>query len=333
MEISVVIPTYNRLVSLRRVLAGLGGQSLAADRFEVIVVSDGSTDGTDDHLRQARYPFRLELLSQPNAGPAAARNNGVARASGELILFLDDDVLPVPELLARHRAAHAAAGQPAVVFGPLVTPDDFRMQPWVRWEQDRLAEQYADMAAGRWEPTARQFFTGNASLGRRYILEAGGFDTRFRRAEDVELAYRLAGRGLRFVFAPEAVGLHYATRSFRSWLATPYAYGRNDVLFALDKGHSWLLPLIEDEFGSRHALVRALVGVCLGRPRATAAMSAALRGAAVACGWLGLAGPASRAYGALFNLHYYQGFADELRCRGLAFRAGRSGYVAGGPAL
>jgi GT2 family glycosyltransferase len=328
-NISIVIPTYNRLASLRRVLAGLSVQTLAPERFEALVISDGATDGTEEFLRATVYPYRLTLLSQRNAGPAAARNAGVARAASELILFLDDDVVPAADLLARHLAAHETAGEAAVVLGPLLTPADFAMQPWVRWEQDRLAEQYADMAAGRWEPTARQFFTGNASLGRLAFLEAGGFDSAYRRAEDVELAYRLAARGMRFLFVPEAAGLHYAVRSFRSWQATPYAYGRNDVRFAFEKGQQWLLSVIEREYGSRNALVRALVAGCRGRPRLTVAAAMALRGIAAACGGLQLTALASRVYGAIFNLHYYQGVADELRRRGLAFRSEETGYVDG----
>jgi hypothetical protein len=128
---------------------------------------------------------------------------------------------------------------------------------------------------------------------------------------------------------PEAVGLHYAVRNFRSWQATPYAYGRNDVRFAFEKGQQWLLPLIEREYRSRNRLVRALVAGCRGRPRLAAATALALRGAAAACGGLRLGPLARRAYGALFNLYYYQGVADELRRRGLAFRSEERAYVQG----
>ena len=68
----------------------------------------------------------------------------------------------------------------------------------------------------------------NTSLGSHHIL--GGFDASFRRAEDVELAYRLAKQGLRFLFNPKAIGYHVAERSFNSWIAIPYAYGRNYVI-------------------------------------------------------------------------------------------------------
>ena len=118
------------------------------------------------------------------------------------------------------------------------------MTPWVRWEQEMLMKQYRAMLRGDWAATARQFYTGNASLRRSHILAAGGFDEGFRRAEDVELAYRLANKGLDFVFNMQAVGMHFAERSFRAWLDMAYAYGRNDVIFARDRNQKWLLSAV-----------------------------------------------------------------------------------------
>ena len=83
-------------------------------------------------------------------------------------------------------------GQTTVVMGPMLTPNDFAMPAWVAWEQAMLMKQYDDMNAGNWQPTARQFYTGNTSLARQHLIQTGGFDTSFRRGEDVELAYRLA---------------------------------------------------------------------------------------------------------------------------------------------
>src|SRR5258707_10281865 len=97
--LSVVIPTYNRCASLRRLLDALARQTLSADRFEVIVVDDGSSDGTRELLRTLKTPYALVSIEQPNQGPGAARNRGVRAASGDLILFLDDDVVPMDDLL------------------------------------------------------------------------------------------------------------------------------------------------------------------------------------------------------------------------------------------
>ena len=232
---SVVVPTYNRLGRLRHVIAAFERQAYPSDAYEVIVISDGSTDGTDAYLETLQSTMRLRWLTQANQGPAAARNAGVRTAVGEFIVFVDDDVVPEPQLLEEHARSHHEAGRDVVVLGPLLTPEGFEMAPWVRWEQEMLMKQYRAMLRGDWDATARQFYTGNASLRRSHILDAGGFDEGFRRAEDVELAYRLATNGLEFVFNIKAAGMHFADRSYRAWLDAAYSYGRNDVIFARDR--------------------------------------------------------------------------------------------------
>ena len=312
MKLSIVIPTYNRLGQLKRVLEGLENQTCPGKEFEVLVVSDGSRDGTEAYLRSAKTDFHLRAFFQPNQGAAAARNFGVAQAVGEIVLFIDDDVFPLPQLAAEHLRFHAAYGDSAVVIGPMLAPPDFEMSPWVRWEADRLAEQYQDMLNGKWAPTARQFYTGNSSIARHHLIESGGFDPSFRRAEDVELAYRLAGRGLKFFFNPRAAGHHYADRSFTAWLATPYAYGRNDVIFSQQKGQVWLLPAILKEYHQRHILIRALISACLSRPVLNKAVLGTGKQIALLGEKLHMALISSHAYSGLFNLRYYEGIADQL---------------------
>lgn len=311
-NVSVVIPTYNRLGRLRRVLAGLERQTVPPGSFEVVVVSDGATDGTAEFLARYQGPLRLAPVLQANRGVAAARNSGFRRAGGELIIFIDDDVVPTPTLIAEHLQSHGETIERAVVLGPMLTPPDAQLLPWVRWEQAMLAKQYEAMISGAWAPTARQFYTGNTSLARRHLVEAGGFDEQFRRAEDVELAYRLAERGLRFVFNPEAAGLHYAERSFRSWIEIPYAYGRNDVIFTRDKRQSWLLPQVCQEFHTRSPVIRLLVRLCLGRRRARSTALAGLKLTSRLAEGLRSERLVQMAFSGMFNLCYYQGVADEL---------------------
>lgn len=311
LELSVVLPTYNRRTQLARVIEALGKQTLPADRFEVVVVSDGSADGTNEYLTTIVTPFELVPVLQENQGVAAARNNGVARARADLILFIDDDVVPVPELMEEH-LKELGRDDEVVVLGPMLPPPDVKLSPWVMWEERMLEKQYRDMIEGRWAPTARQFYTGNTSLARRHILAAGGFDPNFRRAEDVELAYRLKDMGLHFVFNPQAVGYHYAERSFESWAKIPYAYGRYDVIMTHQKGQDWLLPTVLREFHGRNPLIRGLTRLCLHRPRLSQMAVGALKQVA-------LLGDRARielipryAYSGIFNLRHYQGIADEL---------------------
>jgi len=302
-RVSIVLPTYNRLGQLQRVLGALERQTMDLAGIEVLVVSDGSTDGTNEYLSALDTPLFLIPILQENQGVAAARNHGVERARAGLILFIDDDVVPVPELVAEHVAEHERDGD-LIVLGPMLPPLDQRLSPWVAWEERMLQKQYDDMIEGHWEPTARQFYTGNTSLARRHILAAGGFDPAFRRAEDVELAYRLTDLGVRFVFNPRAIGYHYAERSFESWTRIPYAYGRNDVIMARQKGQDWLLPTLAREYHLRHPLTRGLARLCLDRRRLSRAVVAGLRG-------MGYVLP-RYAFSGIFNLLHYQGMADEL---------------------
>ena len=316
-KVSIILPTYNRLLRLQKVLAGLAAQSYPRDDMEVVIVSDGSSDGTNSFLQGDVAPLRIRPFIQANQGPAAARNLGLQAAQGELVIFIDDDVVPEPHLVAEHVKTHQQHPGDVVVLGPMLTPPNFVLKPWVAWEQAMLYKQYADIAAGRWAPTARQFYTGNASLARRHVVAMGGFDVTLRRAEDVELAYRLADRGFTFVFNDQAIGYHYADRTFASWLQTPYQYGRNDVIFTRDRGQRWLLPKIMAEFQQRHTFVKGLTRLCLSRRQVSKLAVQGLCRAATASNDAGLPTFAQRLYSGIFNLSYYQGIADELH-KGIA---------------
>ncbi|MEM7118010.1 MAG: glycosyltransferase family 2 protein [Chloroflexota bacterium] len=322
-HISVIVPTYNRLDRLQRVLAALEKQTYPLDQFEVIVVSDGASDGTNEYLttvtETGATPLNLRPVLQENQGVAVARNNGIKQASSPLVLFVDDDVVPEPQMVQEHVNWHETHGEGVIVLGPMLTPPDFEMKPWVLWEQKMLEKQYHAMLTGIFTPTARQFYTGNTSLARRYLVESGGFDPSFRRAEDVELAYRLHDMGLRFVFNYEAVGYHYAERSFASWIAIPYAYGRNDVIFTYDKGQSWLLPDVWEEFHGRNPLVKGLTKLCLDRQALSKTAVFLLKQASHVGNRFNQERLAAMAYSGIFNLRYYQGNSDELGGRHLFF--------------
>lgn len=336
MKASVIIPTYNRRDQLKMVLDGLTQQTCDMTDVEVIVISDGSQDGTEEMLRQRAENGSLQLrpIFQQNQGTATSRNHGLQEAQGDLIIFLDDDVVPRPVTLQAHFEAHDRYGPNVVVLGPLLTPKDYPMSPWVAWEQLMLEKQYLDMAKDNWQPTARQFYTGNVSLSRQALLDAGGFDATLRRGEDVELGYRLANRGLSFIFEPDAAGKHYVKRSYESWLGISYAYGVLDVDLTHNRNQKWLLPRLLHEYHERHPLVRALVRLCLDKKRFSEQMVAFLH-------LMGRAGHAlnSRqlprfAYSGIFNLRYYQGIADELGGRkaffsGVAENVRETGTVPG----
>lgn len=260
-------------------------------------------------------PFRLVLCTQANSGPAAARNHGTRMAEAALVLYVDDDVVAEPDLIEQHllsHQAHASDQGPVVVVGPMLTPPDYRPSVFVRWEQAMLYKQYEAMRRGDYSATHRQFYTGNASLDRQLLLDVGGFDERFRRAEDVELAYRLAERGTRFVFNENAVGYHYAERSFDSWIRIARDYGKNEVVFDREQSPGDGLMRVGREFESRHVLVKWLTRACVGRPRAESSTRLLTRALVSASDRLGLNALAQHALSGLYNTTYYSGMANEL---------------------
>lgn len=311
-QVSVVTPTHGRRDSLLRVLRALGHQSVPRGSFEVVVVCDGDVDGTVAACRSLAptLPYTLRVLEQTNQGPAAARNCGVASASAQLIVFLDDDVVPDDQLIAAHLAAQAGQDR-RVTIGPLLPPRDVSLNLWGAFEERALCRQYEDMEAGRWQATFRQFYTGNASVRKQHVLEAGGFDPAFRRAEDVELALRLHRHGLHFVFLPEARGWHYVRRSFASWLRMPVAYGEADVAMAR-AGNPWVLNWVVREYHGRHRLARFLTQMCVGRRRARQAVMAVLGTVAQVLDTVRVVPHADHICSLIFNVLYYDGVTRGL---------------------
>ncbi len=307
LSVSVVVPTFNRRSRLARLLAGLDHLPEAAPTLEVLVSVDGSTDGTVEFVRQQRPRYRLCVIELPNRGPAAARNAAIAAATGDVLLFLDDDVVPTIPLIAEHLDRHRREERVAVI-GPMVAPPSVRLPAWLRWEALTLEKQYRDMERGRWKPTPRQFFTANASVRRQLALAVGGFDERFTRGEDVEFAYRLAAQGVAFRFAPGAVVHHEPDRTFASWLRVPYEYGKHSPLFRNGGAPYYLLMMHEDR--RRNVLSRVLARMTVGHRRLQHAVTALF-------GWFvqdpaldHLARAKLAVCSALFNLLFWQGVAD-----------------------
>ena len=108
-ELSVTIASYNRRERLEQVLRALGGQSYPAERYEVVLVLDGSTDGSAEMARSLELPYSLRVLEQENRGLAASRNRGGHEAANPIVMWLDDDIVPLPGLLAEHAGARTGA--------------------------------------------------------------------------------------------------------------------------------------------------------------------------------------------------------------------------------
>jgi len=208
---SVVIPTFRRPETLFPVLDALGRQ-VTPPEFEVVVVDDGSGDDTPERLSAYRpaYPFRF--FSQENGGPASARNRGVREARGRIVLFLGDDTVPEPPLLAVHGKAHGEPRMhPIAVLGYTTWPRDLRVSPFLHQINEYGLQFGYGLIRDPEQVPFNFFYTSNVSLPRELLLEAGLFDTSFPHAawEDIEVAYRLTRQGMKILYRPEAVARHF----------------------------------------------------------------------------------------------------------------------------
>jgi len=212
MKLSVVVPTYNRVDTLQVVLPSLLAQTLPAHDYEIVIADSRSTDGTAELLARAREdagPGRIRHIPGAYTGRASARNAGIAAAQAPLILFTDADIIASPDLLERHVADHAAAGERRVaVVGcelQVKSLDDYRTQ------RDRPETRRPLHPPSRTRLTWLYFLTGNASARRDDLLAVGGFDEDFTGYghEDLELGYRLSKAGVELRYDAGAVNYHW----------------------------------------------------------------------------------------------------------------------------
>jgi GT2 family glycosyltransferase len=226
--ISVVLPTYNRVEDLRRCLTALESQTPGAGPFDVIVIDDGSTDGTLLLLKemQAHSRLRLRFMSQANRGPAAARNRGIGESSSPLIAFTDDDCIPEPDWLERLLAALPADARCAGIGGRVMRQNDSRIGRFI----DLIGTLNPPLSEGK----ALYLVTANALYRRSCLLEVKGFDEQFAwpGGEDQDISDRLRDRGYYHAFTDTAV-IHHKHRDTLSGLfRTHRHYGRGDRIRA-----------------------------------------------------------------------------------------------------
>ncbi|MGE5597236.1 MAG: glycosyltransferase family 2 protein [Hyphomicrobiales bacterium] len=316
-ETGVVIATRNRPVALRRCLEGLAEQSYRD--FGVVVVDDGSdvpAEQTIDGELAAALGVRF-VRQEHSSGPARARNLGVAASEAEFIVFIDDDVRPdwrLLQTLIGGLKSDSGDATHVVTFGPFVEPADWEPTPWNRWEAQQAKHEADDMLRGRYQPTWRQFHTGNNAMLRATFLAAGGFDDAFKRAEDDEFGLRLHLLGTKFVFIPDAIAWHYSERTLEAWLAIPRAYAHFDVRIDEMYPHMRYLAVKQRELGERHAALLA-ARVLLGRPRSHPIGVTCATLAARLLYRLGATGLAMNAFSVAYDLSYTSALTSELASR------------------
>ena len=206
MYISVVIPTYNRLPILQKSVNALEQQRLTDNKisgYEIVIVDDGSTDQTLVWLAKNKTNLpHVKVWQQDHQGAAVARNTGVEKAIGDTIIFIDSDLVVTDSFLQAHANALSRGEQELksdrlFTYGAVINTNNF---------EDPTSEPYKIT-----DFSAAYFATGNVAIARKWLIEAGLFDTGFKLYgwEDLELGVRLKKNNLKLIKCPEAVGYHW----------------------------------------------------------------------------------------------------------------------------
>ena len=244
MKISVQLCTFNRRDLLSRSLDALFRLDFPASDYEIVLVDDGSTDGTLEMVEQLRAPCVFKCLHQANSGLAAARNRGIRNSDGEVILFIDDDIIADRGLLREHWASHTR-GERLVVMGRVVHVDSLDGDLRPRFSIGDLSTSF--------------FWTSNCSVRKRHLESAGLFDEDFREYgwEDIELGFRLRALGLTRRFNNRALVYHYKsvwkTSDLPALFRRAQASGRSAVIL-LSKRPCLRVRLSTGIFGARFVL-------------------------------------------------------------------------------
>ena len=228
-EVSIVIPSYNRCDSLKVVLPALAKQSYPADRYEIVLVDNGSTDGTDQLIKELKIP-NLKFIKQANSGRSGARNRGIKEANGSIILFTDADIIAEPNLVSCHVAFHKEK-DPCAVVGCEIQVDTLEEYEGVKSHNlPRRTLHKDDKKILPWY----FFLTGNASVSKEALINVGMFDEEFTGYghEDIELGYRLQKKlGLTIYYNPNAINYHWHPVPFEEQCNKMHLAGISTVRF------------------------------------------------------------------------------------------------------
>jgi GT2 family glycosyltransferase len=219
LELSVVIPTLGRPGLLRRVLDRLDDQSAPATAFEVLVVADANEAALQDLDRIVRgREYGARRLQADRPGASAARNTGWRAAEAAVVLFLDDDILPEPGLIAGHCEWHRRhPGVEVGVLGDVRWADELRVTPFMRWLERGIQFDYLRIEGtdAGWS----RFYTANVSVKRELVELVGGFEEEELPFgyEDLDLALRMRHHGLRLLYNRAASAEHLHPMDLDFW--------------------------------------------------------------------------------------------------------------------
>jgi glycosyltransferase involved in cell wall biosynthesis len=241
---SIIIPSFNRLEEIQELLFSLQQQTLPKDRFQVIIVDDGSTDGTHEWLKdyQNKSQLHFQFFRQDHKGPGAARNTGIAKASGDVLVFIDSDCIAPPDWLREIRnvfendpgiQAFGGRDDARQDFPPLLKAINYTMTSFLftggmrGGKRRRLAKFYP-----------RSF---NMGIRKKLALKIGGF-SELRHGQDIEYSHRIIKSQTKVAYIPKAVVFHKRRTSIFKFFRQVFNWGVARInLYKID--HELLEPL------------------------------------------------------------------------------------------
>ena len=225
-EVSIIIPSFNSLDKLPSALRAIENLNFPTNNFELIIVDDGSTDGTQDYIASYIENTRISVtyIYQENAGPAAARNTGIRRALGEFLLFLDSDSYVDSDILVHFLGHFPQPGLGGV--GGDVIPDYLN-----------IITEFLD-AVGTWRPgedssgRVTYLVTANAFFLKQAVVEAGYFDEGFRipGGEEPELCFRMRKIGYHFLFEKRSKVIHTHQNNLKALIGMSLNHGKGKAI-------------------------------------------------------------------------------------------------------
>ncbi len=194
-DVSIIIPTHNRKKIIEKCLKALNQQTYPPEKYEIIVIDDGSTDDTGEMIKKIDLKPELIYRYQNQTGPAGARNHGIELARGSFIIFIDDDIIVTSEFVQEHISMQKK-NKKVIVHGPVIYTNNLDNPTS---EEMKITD------------FSRAFFaTGNVSIRKEYLLKAGLFNEIFTEYgwEDLEMGHRLKEINLKAIKAEKARGFH-----------------------------------------------------------------------------------------------------------------------------
>jgi len=273
---SIVISVYNQRQSLEMILSSLAAQVKSPKIFEVVITDDGSTDGTAEFVKKARFPIFMKYIrAQGGVGRAENRNRGFAKTVGGQVIFLDGDMVPDPGLIESYLAIWGKYPRDAVV-GSVRSPEEWerdRLQRYL-YSRGRLSQKKESIIPGRY------FTSNNFSVNKETFDKLSGFDTSFEGwgGEDTDFGLRLESAGVSIRYNPEAICRHYHRRTLDEIINEFENYGRTGYRCLVEKHpqsvifpSGWMLGLSD----SRPGIIKRIIAGCLSPLRSDQGISVA----------------------------------------------------------